>query len=297
MARPANTPTAPTTVELKNEEQREAAIYATQAAALSAQQTDAVFESGMDIGRLEALDFIRTVSTSALLSVFENVRKSKGWKYLRNPENTDGQHFQSLDEFCRVKLGKSYDRLREIGTNRNLIGEQAFEQAEKIGLRQVDYNAIRALPAPRQAIIKEALAEGADKDTVTRALRELAAQSQRDIDQLSARAEKAEQELAENEQLLAGKNQRIDELKIQTERIRRADPEEIQQALLDEATQRGHAALAYVRGELRLAFQALQDHERAGGETHRHFMHGIVKELRLQLDILQADFFLEDQQF
>ena len=190
----------------------EASIVAAQNSAITPTQADEVLAAGIDIGRLEAMDFVVTVTTSAILAVFENVKKSKAWKHLRNPESGHGAHFESLEQFCEVKLGKSYERLRKVAANRNLIGQEAFEQAERIGLRQVDYNAIKALPAPKQELIKEALAEGATKEYLQRALRELAAADQKEIETLTARAEKAEEAAESAEAQIARKDAKINEL-------------------------------------------------------------------------------------
>ena len=199
----------------------EASIVAAQNSAITPTQADEVLAAGIDIGRLEAMDFVATIATSAMLAVFENVKKSKAWKHLRNHQSGDGRHFDSLEEFCDVKFGKSYRRLRELSANRNLIGQEAFEQAERIGLRQVDYNAIKALPAPKQELIKEALAEGATKEDLQRALRELAAADQKEIETLMARAEKAEEAAESAEQQIARKDNKINELdrKLNTRKV------------------------------------------------------------------------------
>ena len=188
------------------------AVVSAQASVITPDQADEVLAAGIDIGRLEALDFVVTVTTSAILAVFENVKKSKAWRHLRNPQSGHGAHFESLEQFCEIKLGKSYERLRKVAANRNLIGQEAFEQAERIGLRQVDYNAIKALPAPKQALIKEALAEGATKEDLQRTLRELAAADQKEIETLTARAEKAEEATESAEAQIARKDAKINEL-------------------------------------------------------------------------------------
>ena len=190
----------------------EARLVTAQDSAITPAQADEVLAAGIDIGRLEAMDFVVTVTTSAILAVFENVKKSKAWKHLRNPESGHGAHFESLEQFCEVKLGKSYERLRKVAANRNLIGQEAFEQAERIGLRQVDYNAIKVLPAPKQELIKEALEEGATKEDLQRALRELAAADQKEIESLTARAEKAEEAAESAEAQVARKDSKINEL-------------------------------------------------------------------------------------
>ncbi|PAT41189.1 hypothetical protein CK623_02815 [Vandammella animalimorsus] len=91
-----------------------------------------------------------------------------------------------MDEFCEVKLGKSYKRLQAIAANRNLIGQEAFEQAEKLGLRQVDYNAIKALPAPDQELIRRAVEEAKSRDEVLDVLQELAARNAKAREKLEA---------------------------------------------------------------------------------------------------------------
>lgn len=171
---------------------------------------------GIDLGRLEALDFMATVATSSLLPVYESFKKSKAW---RNLKNGDGRHFESLEEFCEVKLGKSYRRLRELSANRKAIGQEAFEQAEKLGLRQVDYNAIKALPASKQEIIKEALAEGADLETVTRALRQLAAEDQREIEALTKDLTEATENYEAQGAVLKKKDETLNKLEKQLHKL------------------------------------------------------------------------------
>lgn len=276
--------------EHQDQEAIAAAGLAMQAASLSHAETDEVFAAGMDIGRLQSMDFIATIANSALLSIYENLKKSKGWRHLRNPESCDGRNFESLDEFCALKLGRSYRRMQELCANRNLVGQEAFEQAEKIGLRQVDYNAIRALPAPKQALLQEALADGADKETITTALRELAAQDQREIEALQTRADAAEKELAENTQLLAAKNKTIDKLQTQVQRVKSADPDAVRADLLDALNQHAKAALGSVRGQFRQVLLAMAEFERAGGTAHREVADGWITQLETELEEQRLEF-------
>ena len=160
---------------------------ATKNLALSAdQEKGEIFEAGINIGRVEAFDFMATVANSSIIVTYENVKKTKAWKYLRNG---DGRHFQSLEEFCEVKLGKSYRRMRELSANRKLIGEAAFEQAEKIGLRQSDFRAIKALPPNQQEIIRKGLEDGADLETVKSALHSLSKEYQFETGMLNEKIE------------------------------------------------------------------------------------------------------------
>lgn len=275
---------------------------------------DAVLETGVDIGRIQAFEFIATIANSAAIAVYEKVKKSKAWAYLPNPKNCDASPFTSLDEFCEVKLGKSYRRMQELTANRNTLGQEAFEQAEKLGMRQIDYNAIKALPAPKQEIIKEALSEGADLETVTRALRQLAAEDQREIEHLTHEKDaltKKNSELVANlatkERQLADKNTKLDELDAKLsgrpmptrnefgDVIPTATPEETAIELREEATQEAFSVEAAIMGSLRPIIGSLIEHGRANNQSHEDFIVGLLCQIETSISALRGQFLLKDK--
>lgn len=271
-------------------------IEAAQDAALTAHETDEVFAAGIDVGRLEALDFITTVGTSALLSVYENLKKSKGWRHMRNPASSDGRNFESLQEFCFVKLGKSYQRFQELAANRNLIGQQAFEQAERIGLRQVDYKAIRALPAPEQELVRRAVEESASRDEVLGLLQELAARSAQKEQELRAQVRQEQQERAATEQRLSVVRQQKEQAEERAALIATLPPDEKLQRLRQEAAALAAQAEGLVLGNLRQALLALsQAHAGSDGAAgSAAFMAGLLAQVQAPLDALRAEFDLPD---
>ena len=271
-------------------------IEAAQDAALTAAETDEVFAAGIDVGRLEALDFITTVGTSALLSVYENLKKSKGWRHMRNPASSDGRNFESLQEFCFVKLGKSYQRFQELAANRNLIGQQAFEQAERIGLRQVDYKAIRALPAPEQELVRRAVEESASRDEVLGLLQELAARSAQKEQELQAQVRQEQQERAATEQRLSVVRQQKEQAEERAALIATLPPDEKLQRLRQEAAALAAQVEGLVLGNLRQALLALsQAHAGSDGAAgSAAFMAGLLAQVQAPLDALRAEFDLPD---
>ena len=270
-------------------------IEAAQDAALTAHETDEVFAAGVDIGRLEALDFVVTVTSSALVSIYENVKKTKAWRLLRNPKSGHGAHFESLEEFCEVKLGKSYERMRKIAANRNLIGQQAFEQAERIGLRQVDYKAIRALPAPEQELVRRAVEESASRDEVLGLLQELAARSAQKEQELRAQVRQEQQERAATEQRLSVVRQQKEQAEEKAALIATLPPDELLQKLRQEAACVAAQAEGLVLGSLRQALLALEAHAgREGATGSAAFMAGLLAQVQAQLDALRAEFDLPD---
>ena len=296
MNRPANKKTAPAESPAILPEV-EARIVAAQDQALSVAETDEVFAAGVDMGRIEALDFLAVTANTAMLAIYEKVKKSKAWRHMSNPQDGRNGQFQSLEEFCEVKLGKSYRRLRTLAEQRNLLGQEAFEQAERIGLRDKDYSAIKALPAPDQELVRRAVEESKSRDEVLDLLQELAARHGQEKQALTARAEEAEKDLEATRDILAEKGKALDRAKAAARRIATAPLQQQISEDLAEVDKRFHAALSYVRGDLRLGFQALFDREQAGEVepgSYRQVMAGYVKEIEHQLAVLKSDFFLLD---
>ncbi|MDO5289324.1 MAG: hypothetical protein Q4F13_06780 [Pseudomonadota bacterium] len=267
-----------------------ARIEAAQDQALSVTEADEVFSAAADVGRAQALDFIATVATSALLNVFENIKKSKGWRYMRHPGVAMHRNFESLDEFCQIKLGKSYRRLQELSAARSVIGQEAFEQAERIGLRQVDYNAIKALPAPDQELVRRAVEESTSRDEVLDLLQELAARHGQEKQALTRRAEEAQADLAAQKELLDKKNARIDKLERDLSRIRHLPPDEALKKLQQEAAAITADAEGLILGGVRQGLLALSQED--GNQSV--FMAGLLGQLQARLNALREEFNLPD---
>lgn len=271
----------------------EQAVMLAQNTALSAAETDEVLAAGIDLGRIEAMNFIATVASASLLVFYENVKKSKAWRLLRNPLSSNGSNFESLDEFCHVKLGKTYSRMQHLVSNRNLIGVEAFEQAERLGLRQVDYNAIKALPAPDQELVRRAVEDAQSRDEVLELLQELAARHAKEKETLQAELENERQERAADQQVSDKKSQRIDALERKLVAIERLSPDAELLRLRKEASGIAAETQAMVLGSLRQALLAMARHEQATA-LHTVFMAGLVGQVQAQLTALCEEFNLPD---
>ena len=158
----ADTPSLPVIVETAN-----------QVAA-----ADAVIIGSVDvlksIGRIETAAFYATVSEKLMVETYINIKEGKKYKGLPYiDENGNVRHVADLSEFCEVFLKKSYRRCQELADNYHLLGADLYEQSEAMGLRQRDYNAIKALPNDQQDIIKQAVA-AKDKDAVIELLQDMA---------------------------------------------------------------------------------------------------------------------------
>lgn len=257
------------------------------------QEKDDVLAAGIDLGRLEALDFVVTVTSSAMLSVFENVKKSKAWVNLRNPQSVTGDKFASLDEFCKVKLGKSYQRLQHLAAARNAIGQDAFEQAERLGLHQRDYNAIKALPAPDQELVRRAIEDAQSRDEVLDLLQELAARHANEKAAFAKQADEAKQEHAATSKRLEVVTKQKEAAEAKAARIAVMPPDESLADLQREASKVMNDALGAIRGGLRAALGALNDVP-PDAPSQAVFMAGLVGQVAAELATLREEFNLPD---
>ncbi len=138
------------------------------------------FEVIKAIGRIEAAQFMETVSTKMIVETALNIRDSKKYKglpYIGDSGKTE--IISTFDEYCEKYLGKTGRRVRDLINNYNQIGPELFEQAERLGFRQRDYNALKALPADDRLIIAQAI-EAEDLDKALDLMQQLAAKHQRE---------------------------------------------------------------------------------------------------------------------
>lgn len=116
------------------------------------------------------------------------------------------------------------------------------------------------------------------------------------VKELRAAVREARADLTAKDEVLATKNKKIDELHAAKRRIARATPDEKLADLKKEATQCGFDAQAAVTGNLRLALQALRDHDDEAGTQGGNdlFMAGLVGAVAADLTRLRAAFGLPD---
>ncbi len=181
---------------------------ATAEKALIDRATEAAVEIGQTLGQLETFSFFASVGNSGALAAYEKLKKSKTWQILANPQNPTGGKFESLDEFCRVKMGLSYNRIQGLISNRNAVTQELYDQSEKLGLRQADYNAIKALPLPDREAVQAAIADGSSREDVIAVLLDISAK----VTTLTTTVDGLVADNTANETLLDDRAKKIDNL-------------------------------------------------------------------------------------
>lgn len=244
-------------------------------------------------GRMEMTAFFATVADRAMIETYLRIKKTKA--YVDMPyRDADGnlRRSQTLDEFCRVVLGKSRRRLEELATNYHLLGPELYEQAEKVGLGQRDYNALKALPADDQAVIRQALEGGADHETVIEQLVTLTERHAAQKTTLEDALDIARQDIAAKNERARQRSEEMEHLREQLISAqhgwRAATPDEqaerLRRAVLQAADQ-VRLAIAPESEEvgLRGAVLALADHADAHGIEVADFLGGVFVELIMTL--------------
>lgn len=261
---------------------------------------DAVILDAIDVikavGRIEMANFYATVSEKALVESYINIKKSKSYKGLPyKKESGEVATVATLQDFCEVFLKKSYRRCEELAANYNLLGADLYEQAEKIGFRQRDYNALKALPADDKILIAQAIEE----ESLDRALdlmQEMAAKHQREKAANHKQLADLTETLDAKDKVIKDKTKLLDS---QAERLallennkRKEEPVSAEQRLIDA---RSHLQIvaadikANVTTRLRKAVKALYEQEREG-DNEQLFMAGCLIEIGRELAILRDDY-------
>lgn len=253
-------------------------------------ESEMAFKAAEAIGMLKALEFSETVSARAKVEVFLNLGKSKAYKAIfATDEAGNRKRISDLDEFCERFIGKSARRMRQQAADYHLLGGDLFEASQRIGFRNQDYQALRALPADDQEVIKQAM-QAEDSGKVLDLLQEMAVRHASEKAALTAKAKEAEETTEARDTLLKNKQARLDDLEEQNHKLKRrvetTTPDEAALEIRNEADRIAFLAEHEVGVNLRKAFTALTDH----GGQHSEFMLGLITQIELAADVLRADF-------
>jgi len=184
-------------------ERREFLVAAVEAGDMpTAEKIAGWMDAATHVGRVQAALVSETVASRIIAESYAAIVESK--TYIGFPcVGPDGstKRVSSLDEFCEVFFGKGARRCQQLADNLKTLGADLYEAGERIGLGQRDYNALRALPADDQAVVKAALAEGSDKSAVLDLLNELASRLQEAKAEKETLDRRAKAQIARNQEL------------------------------------------------------------------------------------------------
>jgi hypothetical protein len=177
------------------------------------------FDIAKSLGRIEAANFFTTVGDKLIAETAINIRDGKKFKGLPyKDESGNLQQIVDFPEFCKVFLGKSYTRTMELISNHNLLGADLYEQADRLGFRQRDYNALKALPADDRAIIAEAI-EAEDLDKALDLMQQMAAKHHREKETTTKQLDELTKSVEAKDSVIKGKSEELDKKNEQLARL------------------------------------------------------------------------------
>jgi hypothetical protein len=183
------------------------------------------FDAIKALGRIEAMQFSATVAEKFIAETAISIKESKKYKDLPyTDENGNRRHVATFEEFCEAFLGKSSRRVRELISNYNTLGGELYEQAEKLGFRQKDYNALKALPADDRQLIAQAI-EAESLDSALDLMQQLAAKHQREKSALETETAELKKSIASKDAVIQKKDEKLNELDMELERQRLDRPQ------------------------------------------------------------------------
>ncbi|MDD2978231.1 hypothetical protein [Aquabacterium sp.] len=154
-------------------------------------------EIGEQLGIIKSAEFYARCAEKLVVEAFVKLKEGKRYKDLIvTRENGESAPCADLDEACRFFLGKSYRYCAQITQNMETVGAKLFESAAQLGFRTKDYQAIRALPADDQTLVKSAIESATDRDSVTDLIGEL--------------TERHAKKLAEKDRVIADLGQKVE---------------------------------------------------------------------------------------
>lgn len=185
-------------------------------------ENEMIFTAGKIASRIETALFYETVSQKVVVESYLELKKTKAFRALQyRDQDGKAKHVSSLDEFCQVFLKKSQRRVQQLADNYHAIGADLYETAERIGFGQRDYNALKALPAEDQEVIRQAMSPDADRDQVLDLLQEMAARHASEKEALTAEATEAKETAEARSDVIAKKESMINALQESNSKLKR----------------------------------------------------------------------------
>lgn len=289
MARPPKTAEVQDVTDKSiDQEKMDGAMVAMRDQAQADQQE--LIELATGIGALQAFDLMQKFASAAHIKLFKRIRESKQIKHLPiRLRDGSSQKFDSIKEACPALFGRTYQSMLDAEEKFDTFGEEVYEGAARLRLNDSALRATRALPPEKLEIVRAAIAVGSTKADVLSVIEDLAEKAQ----QADTATTEAKAELKAAEDVLAAKNKTIDRLQRDLKRIASLPPDQALANLQREATANMNDALGAIRGGVRAALIALNNHGDERGQQGV-FMAGLVGQLVAELAVLRDEFGLPD---
>jgi hypothetical protein len=248
-----------------------------------------LLELAGDVGALQMAGLTVKFLRAAEIRLFERVRESRKIKDLPIKTPDGLRRAETLTDFCPLVFGRSYSVMAEESQNLDLLGDQAYEDASRLGLNRSSLRAARALPPEKLEIVRLAISQGSSKSEVLSVIEDLAEK----VEQTEKLADDLRGEVQAAEEMIEKRDKAIKRLEREVQRFEKLEPDAKLQALQKDIADAMNDARGCVLGRLRQAVLALVN---AGDDRHAHdvFLAGVLGQLQAELSTLREEFNLPD---
>lgn len=250
-----------------------------------------VFALGRMVGAAQMAESISVISATAKVRAFGEVNKSKSFKHLpiKHP-NGEFRPAENIDEFSRVVFGKGYKAMSDEKVMLERLGEDLYENANRLGLHRAQLRLLINLPEDTRSAIDEAMAGGSKSEVVT-LIQSLANQ----LDEAKAKTEELKFEVAAKEDVLSTRSAQINSLEEKLARVKTLPADEVRAELQREATAHLNDTRGALIGKFSAAIAALYEHaETTGAEQDVAYVAGLVGQIQSDLTALRDRYGIPD---
>ncbi|MAD76910.1 MAG: hypothetical protein CML20_19365 [Rheinheimera sp.] len=156
-----------------------------QHAIADSQQSTAVRDQSLvEVGQIQAFDFMKKQSEAFNLKTILKHKESKAYKGLPyTDENGNTAYTNTWEDYCIHKVGMSRKMVDENLANLKHFGEAFLESSKKIGLGIRDLKSLRQLPSDEQTLVIESEAiDTGDKESIKDLIDDLKAKHKKELD-------------------------------------------------------------------------------------------------------------------
>lgn len=175
------------------------------------------------IGQTQALSAIAKFADVVSLTKLAHIKENKIYRALTGKKGVDADGNEIADVgtwegFC-LMIGSSKSKVDEDILNLRALGEDAIRKLQSVGAGYRDLRKLRALPDEARTSLldspelQSALAEG-DKDAIRELIEDMAVANRKKTDELAAEIESKDRTISDKGELIAHKDEEINDLKL-----------------------------------------------------------------------------------
>ena len=249
------------------------------------------------LGQAQMADAFGKFSQTVWASKLAYVKENKLYRAIAGQKTPNGLDFKGTwEEFCSL-LGVSDEKANQDIANLKAFGEDALESMSRMGIGYREMRQFRKLPDDSKEALIE-VAKSGDKESFVELAEEIISKHLKEKEQLSSERDEAVADYQAQGEVLAKKNQELDNVRFELERTRKR----IQSLSIDEANKELRievtaAAIDVESGitqKLRAAFDVLHAFGTESEQDQRPFMVSLIKQLEMAILRLRDDYELPD---